>query len=110
MGRAPAPPNDYRKNRYVSFVPNDADTPVSFRVDKTPSPTGWGWVGLPDGNGLANVVTAMPAPRVWSEPVVHVADCDVHPVADYEIRTTGDGVTFSAPLMVRTIVQPSPKF
>lgn len=102
---APAP-FDGPKNRYISFAPNSGAGTVAFRLDKTSAPTGSGWVGTPGAEGLAPVVGA-PVFRVWSESVVHAGDCEIVPVATYEIRATADGATFSAPLAVNTINQPS---
>ncbi|UCE61023.1 MAG: hypothetical protein JSU63_04575, partial [Phycisphaerales bacterium] len=41
----------------------------------------------------------------WPE-VVHIGACQIIPVATYEIRGTADGVYFSAPLEVGTILRP----
>jgi hypothetical protein len=68
-----------------------------------------GWVGAPDPTGIAGVESA-PVYRIWSEPVIHVGDCEIIPAASYEIRATPDGVVFTAPLSVSTIAQPAPKF
>ncbi|MBI4717014.1 MAG: hypothetical protein HY763_04360 [Planctomycetes bacterium] len=106
----PPSAHDRAKNRYVSFAPNAGANVVALRIDKVSAPTGGGWVGVPDAAGLAPVVSA-PVLRVWSEPVVHVGDCAVVPVASYEVRTSEDGGSaFSAPLAVDTIAQPGPKF
>ncbi|MBI4717920.1 MAG: PQQ-dependent sugar dehydrogenase [Planctomycetes bacterium] len=108
---APAP-HDRAKNRYISFAPNNGATPVVFRVDRVApplAPTPIFWVGDPDGTGIAQAVTTMPAPRVWAEPVVHVGDCEVIPVASFELRASPNGVVFTVPLVVNTIAEPLPK-
>lgn len=104
---APAP-HDRKKNRYISFTPNNGAAPVRFQVTKLTAPTPGviGWVGNPDGNGIAKVEPAMPALRVWNEPVIHVGDCEIVPVAQYEIRAS-EGTGFSPPLLVSTIDLPS---
>ncbi|MBI4717761.1 MAG: hypothetical protein HY763_08165, partial [Planctomycetes bacterium] len=103
------PPHDRAKNRYVSFVPNSPG-PVAFMIGKVTGTAGAGWVGTPNASGIAGVLPLMPTPRNWPEPVVHVGDCPVVPDADYEIRATMDGITFSPALTVSTTPQPAPKF
>jgi len=99
-------PHDRLKNRYLSFAPNGGGIPAAFRVDKTTTPTGACWVAAPDANGDSRCVGS-PVFRVWSETVVHVADCAIVPVANYEIRATVDGIIFSQPLLAQTIILPS---
>ncbi len=107
-------PHDQPKNRYVSIAPASGGTPVAYRIDKLDSgvlggPAGSAWVGLPDTDGIAPV-SPTPVTRVWTEPVVHVGDCMIVPVATFEIRTTSDdGVSYTDPLVVSTIDQPEPK-
>ena len=104
---APAP-HDRHKNRYISFAPNSGSTPMNFRVSELSSNDGpLGWVGVPDARGNAKVLTTMPAPRVWTESAVHVGDCEIHPVAIYEIAATEEGVLFSEPVVLPTAPQPS---
>jgi len=45
--------------------------------------------------------------RVWTEEVVHLADCEVVPSATYQIRATIDGATFSDPLTISTTSKPN---
>ena len=45
-----------------------------------------------------------------SELYVDISDCEVVPVAQYELRATGDGVMFSDPVSLTTIDQPGTKF
>ena len=103
---AAAPPHDWRKNRYVSFNPNSGASLVAFRVDKTTSPTGSCWVGAPDGAGRSRCVGA-PVFRVWSESTIHAGDCEIVPVATYEVRGSADGVAMTPPLTVPTIALPT---
>ena len=60
---------------------------------------------------IARVDTS-PVFRLWPETTVHVGDCEIIPVATYEIQATGDGINFSAPLVIGTILLPelSPGF
>ncbi len=77
-----------------------------------------GWVGEPfivaDGcrpllctysDWIARVVD-QPVFRKWNEPLIHVGDCEIVPPATYQLRATGDGVTFSDPLLIGTIRKP----
>jgi len=47
---------------------------------------------------------------MWPEPVIDAGDCEIVPVARYEVRATTDGTIFDAPRRVDTIAQPVPKF
>ncbi|UCE61903.1 MAG: hypothetical protein JSU63_09230, partial [Phycisphaerales bacterium] len=47
-----------------------------------------------------------PVIRVWTEDTVHVTDCQIVPVASYELRATANGVIFSSPLLMGTIEKP----
>ncbi len=107
----PAPgPFDRLKNRYISFSPNNGPNSVAFLVTKTSAPAGSCWVQAPVAAG-AHINTArcdlLPVFRVWSEPVIHVGDCEIIPVADYEVTATADGVAFSPALPLGTIPIPS---
>lgn len=102
-------PHDVRKNRYVSFLPNNpAVLDIAFRIKKKIQGVyvPIGWVGIPDANGNAKVETD-PIYRGWPETVVHVGDCEVIPVADYELDATADGLRYSAPMEVGTILLPN---
>ncbi len=104
----PAPtPHDRKKNRYISFAPNNAGS-VAFKVRRiAPGPAiDVGWVGTPDGDGLAKI-EPVPVTRVWNEVAVHGGDCEIFPVAEYEVLATADGVTFAPALLVPTIDLPS---
>ena len=103
-------PHNRTKNRYISFAPNNGAEMVAFRVDKTSSPVGSCWVQAPVQSG-ANQYTATcaaaPVFRVWTEPAVHVGDCEIIPVASYEIRASRDAIAFTNPHPVNTIALPS---
>ena len=103
-------PHNRAKNRYISFAPNNGAESVAFRVEKTLPNTGACYVQVPVQSG-ANQYTAKcdstPVFRVWTEPVVHVGDCEIIPVASYEIRASRDGVAFTNPHPVNTIALPS---
>ena len=108
---APAP-HDRKKNRYISFVPNNTE-PVAFQVTMTSSlfhPDALGqsaWVDVPDPITGMSALTTGPVRRVWNEPVVHAGGCLVSPVASYDVLATATGGSpFTAPLSVPTIDQP----
>jgi len=125
-GPRPAqPPHDTLKNRYFSFDPNSASA-SAIRVDMVTGPGAGGalgWVGEPfdpscendDGspNGepclavdyVARVVAA-PVFRSWTESMIHLGDCEIAPVATYELRSTADGLTFTPPGRFATIHRP----
>ena len=164
----PPSPHDYRKNRFVSFVPNNAGA-VAFRVelldlgcsvtgkkcsfasdceacvggananlscfsdsdcpggncqvigetcDEQSPPAVLGWLSdpaadpgdSPAGTFVSTVDAVQPAARVWTEPVVHVGDCEIAPVQTYGLRSTADGASFSDALVLATIQQPEGKF
>jgi len=110
-----ASPHDARKNRYLSFDPNNTSAIVAFEVDlaasyEFPTSTGTlGWVGEPDGNDLSRLVSLPYYTNAWPA-VVHLADCQVIPVATYEIRATDDAVVFTDPLEVATIHKPGERY
>jgi hypothetical protein len=64
-----------------------------------------GWVAEPDGNGVSRVVSD-PLFRDWTESFVHVGDCEIVPVATYGFRATLDGLVFTDPVEVGTILKP----
>ena len=111
----PAPwPHGAPKNRYISFDPNNNDISVAFRIELAasayfPGSAGTlGWVGRPEGNGVARVGDEPFFNEVWPA-IVQVGDCGIVPVASYKVRTTRNGVFFSDPLELGTISQPGPK-
>jgi len=78
-----------------------------------------GWVGdpffpgtghTPPGTLAARVVDTMPAFRLWSETLVHLADCEIAPVQTYGVSASVDGVNYSEPLLVATTPKPQGKF
>ena len=107
--------HDIRKNRYISFYPAPSGILVSFHVTIadcglfTGSTGPVGWVGAPDGDGIARIVDTARFSNSWPE-VVHVGDCAILPDTVYEIRASLDGIGFSDPVLVETAAQPDPKF
>lgn len=128
---APAP-HDRKKNRYISFDPNNGPQVVAFRVQKAavaantgfcttsgtacsgapaqgtcagsqmcvaPFPAGSPahscWVQTPVLTETADQYTAncnsTPVFRVWTEPVVHVGDCEIIPNSEYTVFTNTAG-------------------
>ena len=72
-----------------------------------PTATVSGWIGVPDANGIASLEPT-PVTREWTEPVVHVTGCEITPVAEFELRASVDeGATYSPPVALQTIPQPS---
>jgi len=106
IGAQPPAADTLRKNRYISFIPNNAATPVAFRVSKLTLPAGTCWVQAPDAMGNARC-DANPVFRVWSEPKIHVGDCEIVPIADYEVAATTDGHVFSSATTILTIRTPA---
>ncbi|MBI4719148.1 MAG: S8 family serine peptidase [Planctomycetes bacterium] len=104
---APAP-YDQTKDRYISFIP----WPGSFLYKVFYNGTPIGWVGVPDAQGIARVLPLIPTPplRNWTEPVVHVADCEIVPDSSYGIMTAVDDICQGGTLPVATTVRPAPKF
>jgi len=111
----PAWPHYARKNRYVSFATANPAAAVAFEVSMSasaefPGSTGvLGWVGEPDVNAVSRVVDTPYYDDSWPA-VVHVGDCEIVPVSTYEIRATKNGVIFSDPFEVGTILQPVSRF
>lgn len=102
-------PDNGLKNRYLTFVPGDAGVPVSYRVERltaSGSRVVAGWVGTPDSDGLARLVSMAPAPRTWPEPLVSVTGCAVAPDRQYLFTATQNFVEFSGGLAVATTPQP----
>ncbi|MCH8243478.1 MAG: hypothetical protein IH897_12850, partial [Planctomycetes bacterium] len=118
-------PHDIRKNRYISFDPGyDPNNPktVAFRVSLTASE--WhegalgvlGWVSEPDPNTSRATIGPARVERVWSEPVIHVGDCRVAPIAKYGIAAflmgadETDEANYSEPLIIETSRKPGVKW
>ncbi|MBI4716349.1 MAG: hypothetical protein HY763_00945 [Planctomycetes bacterium] len=141
------PPHDRPTSRYISFKPDPRGlVPVSYGVTRVhpgrcsgtgeecysnsdcPGPWGYcfasdlGWVDTPDANGFARIVRSptVPTPRVWTEPVVHVGDCEIFPgteSADTSLRCSVGGQACSqvcgagqCPPGQGECVAPPPKF
>jgi len=106
----PPSPYDARKNRYISFAPNNTES-VAFQVEMTasaefPGSLGvLGWVGEPDVNEVSRVVNDPYFTDVWPA-VVQVADCEIVPAATYAIRATAEEAVLSDPLEIGTILKP----
>ncbi|MBI4718668.1 MAG: hypothetical protein HY763_12745 [Planctomycetes bacterium] len=100
------------RSRYLAFVPNYPTCPMAFQVTLAASALfpgsvgGIWWVDAPNAAGTSRLVAA-PVFRLWPEPVIHVADCEVTPAATYAISAF-DGVAFSAPLLLDTVPLPTP--
>ena len=101
------------RNRYIWFAPPNVGS-LAFRVELTastyfPDSLGiLGWVGAPDTDGVSRVVATPFFDDSWPA-LVNVADCEIVPVAAYEIRPTPDGSSFGDPILTATIAEPSPK-
>ncbi|MBI4718854.1 MAG: hypothetical protein HY763_13695 [Planctomycetes bacterium] len=114
-------PHDQLKNRYISFNPNNAASPVALRVELTAGPAPLGVIGYVDapveigcpancsGEYLSRTVPD-PVVRNWPEAAVYVGDCRIVPAATYAVRATVDGSLYSDPLALPTIPRPTPKF
>ncbi len=102
------------KSRYVSFIPEEPGA-VALQLEMIsstlfPGSSGVvGWIDEPNGDSISRV-SSVPLFRVWSEAMIHVADCEIAPATNYEISGTTDGVVFGDPIPVATADQPVPKF
>ncbi len=96
-----------------------ACVPASPCVEHPHVGTTLGWVGEPfqvsdgcnplpcgDGDWIARIQPD-PVYRRWTQETLHIGDCEVVPVATYEVRATADGVVFSDPLAIGTISKPN---
>jgi len=125
-GLAPSP-HDTRKNRYISFVPNNPGASVAFLVELTestlfPGSAGIvGWVGEPFDPGCPNPgdppegcagelvsrLECVPVFRVWDDTqYVHVGDASIAPRTVYEISAVESSGIRSAGLEVETSPKP----
>ena len=107
------PPHDRRKNRYLSFVPNNGSTPVAFQImllESLNHPGAIGstmWIDTPDAAGIAEASLPGPVTRMWPEPVIHVTGCFIGPVAEYVVWASADGgASFSTPVVLETTARP----
>ncbi len=109
----PPAPHDVKKNRYISFVPNNTE-PVAFQIEMTkctlfPDSTGVvGWVDIPDEDGMAEVADDAVFSTAWPE-VVHVGGCGIVPTAQFGVRATANGALFTDSLGLGTVSKPAPK-
>ncbi len=125
----PGAPNDRRKNRYISFKPNNiTGETTTLEVTLTgslPHPglegSSW-WVQppLPPGNPLLpdGECVALLGPQTTAADidwvaagcrVLHVTGCPIEPTSDYDVRAVA-GAEVSNPLDVSTILKPGSKF
>ena len=125
----PGTSNDRRKNRYISFKPNNTvGQTVKLEVTLSaslPHPglvgSSW-WVQAPvvPGNPLlpAGECVALLGPQAtaadidWANSgctVLHVTGCPIEPTSDYDVRAVA-GMSVSGPLPVSTILKPGVKF
>lgn len=105
-------PHNRPKNRYLSFNPNNSGCPTAFRVQKMTAPGGSCWIQVPVQTAGPDQYTAKcdatPVFRTWTEPVVHVGDCEIVPVATYRIHANGIGpIENPTPLAVQTSPLPA---
>jgi len=106
----PPSPHNARKNRYISFDPNNTEN-VAFQVEMTASAEFagsvgiLGWVGEPGINQVSRVVSGPYFTETWPA-IVQVADCEIVPAATFAIRATLEGLLFSDPLEIGTILKP----
>ncbi len=123
----PLPATDYphgaTKNRYISFVPANADVNtinLLFGYQVTHEDSGESWFistprtdgtspGSISGLGLTYLVSDSTPPlfAFATLPVVHVGGCMIMPGERYSVRSTIDGITFSPSLNVQTAAIPT---
>jgi len=111
------PDECYIANSHVSFAPDPGTSSVAYQVTlaaslEFPQSVGLSWrVGAPDQNNISRLVGS-PVFRDWSgDPAaVHVGDCEIVPVATYQLRSTVDGVEFSDAITLATIHKPGPRY
>lgn len=102
------------KNRYLIFAPDNSTGSVAYRVDLTfseyfPDAVGTvGWVGEPGGRYLSQVVDTPFFSDTWPSSV-SLGDCEIVPVATYELSATPDEVSFGPPIVLNTIARPGLK-
>ncbi|MBU0718347.1 MAG: hypothetical protein KJ749_08870, partial [Planctomycetes bacterium] len=112
------PEGDYM-NRFIRVSPENEGITTGFQVSLTSGPGALGvvgWVGEPFDPGCPGAclgkyfarVVDEPVYRIWTEESVYVGDCEIVPVAQYEVRASGNEEIFSEPETFRTIVQPAP--
>ncbi|UCE59197.1 MAG: hypothetical protein JSU63_17355 [Phycisphaerales bacterium] len=98
-------------NRYIAVVINEELEPLAYRVDLIASEYfaesigTVGWLGEPDANNVSRVVGSAYYTDTWPR-VLYVSDCEIVPVATYEVWATTDGAAFFNPREVATIQRP----
>lgn len=114
----PLLPDGAPKNRYISFLPENGDFETAFQVEITDGPGALGvlgWAGEPDAEGHSAIIDQAFYTADWPDPV-HVGDCEIVPVATYEVRGIILGFDeenpdhFSPSREISTIPQPGAKF
>ena len=112
-------PDDVPTNRYVSFVPQNAGTPVAFEVVLTsselfPDSVGAvGWAGAPvetESGDFASSVVSYPVVRLWPEGVIQLRGCMIVPGSAYEVRATLAGAGTSDFIELTSTAIPAPKY
>ena len=120
-------PDQARKNRYISFDPNNGTTVVAFEVTLSDGRTCW--VGEPclradtnnvDPQWIAECVESAAGDgsdmvRDWSsytdpstgDPVVHVRGCVIMPNETYDVRPIAIGGALTPPLTLGTVSTPT---
>ena len=63
-----------------------------------------------DGVNFASRVEPLPVIRVWSEPVVHIGDCEIAPTETYALSASNDNLNFSQSYKVATIEKPQGRY
>lgn len=104
----PPPPHDARKNRYVSFVPDNGRNEVAFQVIVPPCRVAWvdTPVAFPSTDGSSYYCALLvdePVYRVWPEDVIHVQGCAIMPGEEYLVRATTGFAEYSEMLAISTV-------
>ncbi|MCH8149859.1 MAG: DUF4215 domain-containing protein, partial [Planctomycetes bacterium] len=128
----PPDSNSRKKNRYISFDPNNPGRPVKLKVTLTdslphPGSVGNSWwaqapivadAGAPKPLLAAGECAALLGPEVTAAALdwdaagcqtLHVTGCPIEPTSEYEVQAVVD-VSPSAALMVSTILKPGDKW
>jgi probable HAF family extracellular repeat protein len=118
----PALPEDnVPKNRYISFDPNNRGRLLAYQIELAEGPGSrgvLGWLSRPAEQGcpdnctgdFVSTVVESPVYRSWPETILHIGDCEIVPMATYELRATPDGISFTGPLEVATIHKPGERY
>ena len=101
---------EVRKNRYLTFASAGTGPAVAFQVRMTeslyfPDSTGvLGWIGEPGDKNVARIVGDPFFSDSWPA-YVFIGDCQVVPVASYEVLPTPDGISFGDATVIATIAE-----